>query len=766
MNVKYRMPKSVVQLSAYSRFTLGAMILTALTSPAFAANRIAHAVDFDVGPGRIADPERPSITRDESEPVGTASVEDQSAQSSRVKRSRESASGQSIEEVVVTAQKREERLQDVPISISVLSGAKLDSYTGGAAREVLRTVPGVTFARSGWGDGTTLSIRGVGPAGQLSAPFGASTVGYYMDGVPFGFIKLPSVPDTNVYDLERIEVLRGPQGTLYGASSLNGVVRVLTHEPDLTAFQFKARTSGSTTKGGDETYRVDSAINVPIVEGKLAARAAVSYADIGGWINNYVDKNINDSENLDARLKLKARPTDALSIGLSYWQSRHDVGAQEISDSNDFFPGRLNPSGNIDFDTYGAEVAYEFPGFIVSSTTSRIEYSNVTQMDWSPFEFIGPEFVGLATNIQEAEVLSEELLVRSSKGGDWRWSSGVFYRDAKDRFSQSHPSFGVFSDDRSASESYAVFAELTKLFVDGAIELTGGLRYFHDRVDGTDGVDPNFNPSASFEKTSPRAVLTWHVNKEHTFYTSYSQGFRSGFNQAAGVLALVPDLPPVKPDTLDNYEIGMKGDLWDNRLAYETAVYFVDWQDTQQSLCVFYGAAFCAIAGLNAESASGPGAELALTVRPVDGLSLTGSFSVNDITVDSPIYSGGYLLYEKGSRLNGSAKYTAAASVSYSFPLGRSGLNSILSLSGNYMSSFPQRILDNRDGTLYLSNSDSFSIIQGSVSVAAEDRWTLQLFADNLANARPATQVDSILPSFYDRSLRPRTIGVQFEFIY
>lgn len=709
----------------------------------------------------------------EHERVGGASIEAESASSTGAKQRRASGRNQSIEEVIVTAQKREERLQDVPISIAVLGGEQLDSLVVGSARDILRTVPGVTIGLPGLlGDGTSVNIRGVVPQ------YGSGTVGYYMDGVPFGFVSSGFLPDTNVYDVERIEVLRGPQGTLYGASSLNGVVRVLTHEADLNAFQFKARTSGATTEDGDETYRADGAINVPIVEGKLAARATVSYADVGGWIDNLVKENINSSENLDARLKVRARPTDALSIGLSYWQSRHDTGAASVSDSNDFYPGRLDPTGDIDFDVYGGEIAYEFPSVTVSSTTSYMEYSNATELDWSAFEntFL---LTDLITTIFDARVFSEEVLVKSSGESDWRWTLGAFYRDAKDRFSQQcfdgclvllgDPEPNNFGDDRYASESYAAFGEVTKLLLDGALELTGGLRYFHDEVTGSNGLVPSYNPSATFEKVSPRAVVTWHANENSTLYASYAQGFRSGLNQQAGTLVLRPDLRPVEPDKLDNYEIGAKGNLGHNLFTYEAAVYYVDWQDTQQNLDVLYGPnnVFSTSAGLNASSASGLGAELSLTLRPADGLSLTGSFGINDVTVDSPIISGSNVIYEKGDRLNGSSKYTAAASASYSFPLGGAGLGGTLSLSGNYMSSFPTRYLVGNN--FYIDDVDSFLSVQGSVGIAAADRWSLQLFADNLTNERRRIGGDFLNTegiNFYNRFMRPRTIGLQFEFNY
>lgn len=674
-----------------------------------------------------------------------------------------------LEEVTVTAQKREERLQDVPISISVLSGDKLDSFSGGTSRDALRAVPGLAFTQAFYGDNTTLSVRGV-----TGETFGGSTVGYYVDGVPFGFVRFPFVPEANTYDLDRIEVLRGPQGTLYGASSLNGVVRVLTQEADLNALQLRARTAVSTTKDGDETYRADGAINVPIVEGKLAARATVSYADNGGWIDNLVRKDINSRQRLDSRLKVKAQPTDALSINLSYWRSRLDVNSQSMSNGEDVYPGVLHPVGSNDFDVYGGEIAYELPGFIVSSTTSYMEYSNSMEVDWSAFEINLPA-LGLfgigAANI-DAEVFSEELLVRSSNDSDWRWSVGAFFRDAKEAATVGCPSpcvVGidqplVFSDQATKSESYAMFGEVTKLFLNGVLELTGGLRYFHDRIEDSDELNPSYNPSSGFEKVTPRVVFTWHANKDSTLYTSYSQGFRSGLNQTDAALAAFPDIPPVDPDTLHNYEIGAKGNLLGNRLAYEGAVYYLDWKDVQQSLGFD---PFLPPAGLNVGSASGPGAEFSLTLRLMTGLNLTGSFAINDVTTDEPIFSNGLTLYNKGARLNGSSKYNAAGSASYTFPLGGSSFNSTLSLSGSYASAFPQRFLT--AASVEALPPDPFFSIQGSVEIGSVDKWSLQLFAENLTNERRRLQYDGGVTlgyDFYDRFMRPRTIGLQFEYKY
>ncbi len=162
---------------------------------------------------------------------------------------------------MVTAQKRTERLQDVPISITVLNGGDLDRSTVDGVMDALRGVPGVAPSVNVFGGSSNVSIRGVSAAGPQY--FGSSPVGYYVDSVPFGLVKSAISPDSSAYDLERVEVLRGPQGTLYGASAQAGVVRVLTNDPVMNEFDFKERASVSDTEYGGVNYRTDTAVNLP-----------------------------------------------------------------------------------------------------------------------------------------------------------------------------------------------------------------------------------------------------------------------------------------------------------------------------------------------------------------------------------------------------------------------------------------------------------------------------------------------------------------------
>jgi iron complex outermembrane receptor protein len=186
-------------------------------------------------------------------------------------------------DIVVTAQKREERVQRVPINLSVLDGKVLDKQTSGGILEALQATPSVSGNTSDLGGVTQISIRGVAPA----VPFGltSSTVGYYIDGVPFALGRSAGVPNAGDFDLSRIEVLRGPQGTLYGASALNGVVHIVTNEANPGEFEAKGRLGTATTEGGAISYQADAAINLPLVKDVLAIRLTGGFNHDAGWIN-------------------------------------------------------------------------------------------------------------------------------------------------------------------------------------------------------------------------------------------------------------------------------------------------------------------------------------------------------------------------------------------------------------------------------------------------------------------------------------------------
>ncbi len=698
-----------------------------------------------------------------------------------------------LEEVVVTAQKREERLQDVPISISVLGGNALDSSSDRGVIEAVSRVPGVfaplnaTGAR--YGGNSMLAIRGVS-----SPSVGSGTTAYYIDNVPYGLAQQAFVPDTNPYDLDRVEVLRGPQGTLYGASALNGVVRVLTKTPNFNDVEFKARASLSSTEHGSESYSGDAAFNMPLIEDKLAARVVLGYQDLGGWIDKPNKQDFNDTEKVNARVKLAAKLTETFSAVVSGWISRVDNGGLSTSSTNGLTQvSQQKEPNSTDFDTFSLDLNYDAGLFSIKSASSYIDYkirgtfensypdtSGIcllcTFPNRNPFKGVSyPNGTVMLANDVDSTVLAEELVLSSTGEGPWRWTFGSMYRDAQDDGVQ-NTSVSVSPGISSAeSKSIAVFGELTRVFADGRFEVTGGLRYFRDKVHYWEdsrtsipfGALPNGIPPEglqsvkdTFKKTTPRLVVTWHPSEESTLYASYSQGFRSGIVQGFDVSAARPDIPAAQPDTLKNYEIGGKAKF--GRLSLETALYYIDWQDAQQSAGVVIAGISRNVVFNSQDSTSGPGVDLALAYSPVDSLTLTLSYGWNDLTFDAPFYAGTVLVSAKGDRRASSPETTAGASIDYSVALGGGGYSGRLSASANYVG---EQLADVNGNTGVRFMADAMTVARASFMVEAPKNWSATLFVDN-ATDEDGRFPSATIPPYFDTFMRPRTYGLQFEYKY
>jgi iron complex outermembrane recepter protein len=663
------------------------------------------------------------------------------------------------QDIVVTAQRRSEPLQRVPISASVASGKDLDRSNYQGISEVLSTVPGVAISNAFQGGGTQLSIRGVSAGAPLFG--GSSAVAYYLDAVPFGLLKSTFTPDSNPYDLQRVEVLRGPQGTLYGSSALNGVVRVLTNDADPTAFDFKARASGSRTDKGGFNYRGDMAVNVPLVQDSLAVRATLGYQNDSGWIDSPNKSNVNGDHLFSGRFKITAKPTDRLTLNGSVWISRTHYDAPSIGDRQDFNTSTLSQPINTDFDSYSLTAGYDLGFARLTSSTSFLRFNNGSLLDLRPITFPLTLFTGLKAN-----VFTQEVSLNSQGDGPWRWSIGGIYRNDRERDDQSYAELPGDTVYRQTSKSYALYGEITRLLFDDRIELTGGLRYFHDQQSfaSVQAGDPTVIPNgATFSATTPRFVLSWHPDQKNTLYASYSQGFRSGS----------PQLPPVPttypaagPDKLTNYEVGAKGSILPH-LSYNFAAYYIRWKGVQQQLTVPISVGgnnlpFSVI--VNGANATGPGIDASVTTDFIQNLRLTASLSWNNLTLDSPVVSGGQILFRKGERLDFSPKYTAGVSADYVVPVSND-LRGHLFISGNYTSSQTTRDLG-ANGAI-VQRGDTVFVGRARVSLESERGWTASVFVDNFTNERPSPLISGLTASTnndYDTRIRPRTAGLQLEF--
>jgi outer membrane receptor protein involved in Fe transport len=672
-------------------------------------------------------------------------------------------SGAVLEEVVVTAEKRETSLLKTPISASVLGGKQLDQSTNTGLTQILNSVPGVSTTVDFQSGGTQMAVRGVSAAGPIFV--GSGTVAYYLDGMPFGFVRSAGGPDLNPYDLSRVEVLRGPQGTLYGAGGLNGVVRVLTNDADLSQFDLKARMDLSNTSHGGNNYGADGAINVPLIDDVLAMRVVVGDHHYSGWIDSLNNSDVNDAHVQTYRVKVAAKPADNLTAQFTFWRNSNSYGAPSDGNSDYFNNAYLPDPVKNWYNDYGLKLAYDGPGFTVTNEASYLKYESQALTDLNPVGLQG--FQG-QTDLS-SRVYTEELDIASNGSGPLVWSGGFFYRDARDVIYQPFHTpaatllFGNFAD---ASRSWAVYGELGYKFTD-TLQLTGGLRYFHD-ASQSQALSPSalgpvsLQPyRATFNAITPRVVLQYHPDSTRSFYASYSQGFRSGVVQSEEVTVVAPNVPPAKPDRLHNYEVGAKGNLGDI-VDYTAAVFFIDWRRVQQVVQTPVGNGTFVGAVVNGASASGLGAEGSLFAHLGSSLRIGATASYSDLTLDEAVYSSGILLFDKGQRLNYSPKYTLGGTAEYTFALGGSGATATWGASVNHITKQSTTTL--RGPARVVTDGDDMSTVNTKLSFNSPDnRWAVSVYANNLADNNSAP-IKSASTRFFDVRVQPRTVGVQLEF--
>lgn len=664
-----------------------------------------------------------------------------------------------LQEVVVTAQRRgNERLLDTPISVGVLSGSDLDAGSSRGVSDVLNQVGGVSVIETEPGN-SQIAIRGVVPDQYT----GTSTTGYYLDEVPFAFVTTAQLPDINDFDLSRVEVLRGPQGTLYGVNALGGVVRVLTNDADLDAFGTKVRLRGSDTDYGRGNGGADGEINIPLIPGELGIRAVAGYSYLSGYIASSItgETHINDSKDQSYRVKLGFKPNDFLTLKLGVTRSQLDNGApsQSNSDLTTPFPG--DQQDRRVYDTYNAIAELHWETVSLLSSTSYFDYSANTNQGLdlaATLPIIYFQHFGLNS-------VSQEFRLSSHLQDPWQWSAGALYKDTTQTLSQNvQPYLPGLYEEKNESKSYAVFGELTRAFSEDQLELTGGLRYFNDRLVSTDVSNffgsPLLGPRpANFDHVTGRFVLTYKPQKDQMLYSSITSGFRSGLNQTAEVAAVEPAFPSTKPDSLITYEVGSKGALRDSRVTYDLAVYYTDWKDIQQGLILPIGF----FAGVNAGKASGMGVDGSLAYQPVDGLTLQANIGWNGLKLDADVLQpgGSAVLFYSGDRLNDSAEWTGSVSGSYRAPTPVAGMNPVVSASYTYRSSIVLRYLTGP--ALTTSQSEAIGTLKAGVGLESA-HWSVQLYGDNLTNNRNAVTPPD--PTYGDNSvrLRPLTVGLQTAF--
>ncbi len=595
-------------------------------------------------------------------------------------------------EIVVTASKREQRLRDVPSAITALTDETLETQGVQSFRDYATLVPGLAQRDAGAPGYGTVILRGLSTGAlQLS-----NTTAYYVDDAPFsssGFLGLGGQvkPEPELGDIDRIEVLKGPQGTLYGASSLGGLIRIVSKRPDANNFSGNFRVEGTTVNHGNEGYAIRGSFNVPIVEDKLAMRVTGYYRRYPGWADNVGTgtKNVNDGSGKGVRAALRWTPTGDLSLDL--------VGIVQNIDTNglaqqDNVSGTLTPlygkraynnffdsATSIRYRLATGTVDYDFGPVSLVTTASYANTRLAFVADYTPtYGFAFPPGVGVPVfgEVNMKKFSAESRLV-SERLGAFEFVAGGFYTNEKSRYPLSAQLFDVSTNTplpdgasnfltaltASNYEEVAAFGNLTFYLTDD-LDVTGGIRY----AENTEDVDyfrsgalaPVFAGDTEFfsfkdSATTYLATLRWRPTTNLSTFLRAASGYRPGGPQTNS------SPPPgaqvtIEPDTVWSYEAGVKASLIPGALDISASAYRIDWSDIQlNSLSdgfVLQG---------NGGDARVDGFELELTARPTQGLTVganTGYTNARMTRIDPG--PAAYLGAEKGDKLPLTPKWTAA----------------------------------------------------------------------------------------------------------
>jgi iron complex outermembrane recepter protein len=726
--------------------------IPALMAPWFALTMVAAAVGNAYGQTAPA-------------PAGAASAPQPAAE----KKAAEAAPTQTI---TVSATRRRELISEVPLAISSIATDRLEEVGAKTLNDYLASQPGVILQNANVGDSLgNIVIRGLTAGIDSNSP---TTV--YIDDTPLA----PGVPfDFSLLDLSRFEILRGPQGTLYGSSAMGGVVKYITVEPDTAELSGKVRFGLSQTRNGDGMNKVGSAVvNVPLQKDFAALRVAAFGSQDAGWVNATGRVNqdgVNKKEARGGRFSLLVTPTRALSFKLTALTqtTESDGGSRVVYD----FTTKAPQSGDLTYtllsiaeprkdkrDVYSATVEYDMGWARLSSITSSQKSSDNLTTDFGSLAAAFALETAKSDSTEKGKQTSQEFRLVSQTGGAFDWLAGVFFIKNKQESGEvltggiggvSIP-FGETGGVRDYKET-AVYGNVT-WNATPELALTGGLRLA--KTDQEDLIRQTGAPNKviSFSESPKTYLLTakYRLSAQSNVYTRAASGYRPGGANFSAVdinNQPIPGAPDsYKTDSVWTYEAGWKASFPDSRSSIEVAVFNTDWKDIQQFTQGPIGGFTT-----NLGKARIRGIEASGTLRPISALSLAAAVSLMEpkLLTDSPGLGG-----SAGDRLPNSPKVAVNLSSRYTFDLAGNAAFAAINLAyqGDRNSSFPNSPLSPNFVLPAYTRVD----LAGGVTLGAFD---IGLYVRNLTDKRGlmgASTGESLQPGgrTYVQVITPRTVGI------
>lgn len=679
-----------------------------------------------------------------------------------------------IDEIVVTAQRRAQRLQDVPVTVTAFGAEELEQARIVAVDDVATRTPGLQFDAFPASQ-PRIAIRGIGSTDRGAA--GDPSAAVFLDEV---YLGRPGMVAFDAFDIERIEVLKGPQGTLYGRNVVGGAINVVSRKPDLDAF-------GVATEATIGNYgRLEGAavLNAPFADGRAAVRASGSWRTHDGYTkNSFTGGEVDDQDTRSGRLQISAEPSDAvrLSLTLDGTRDRAAAPANHVLDLDAGDPysafwtvdrDRDNFAGSTDGyqnrDTWGlrgeAQFDLSFATLTYLGAYRELDYDTAYDFDGgNP----GTNFIQIAGgNEEQSETSSHELRLSSLPDSRIQWVVGLYNYNADvhrldilDLFTGRAGS-EVFTQD-ARLKSYAAFGDVT-VPIGERTSLIAGLRYSEDkkdyRISNTAGnavfrADERFDVSASdtFDALTWRIGGDYRLADDHLVYAMVSRGFKSGGFQDIPATA-IEAADPFDPEFATQYEIGQKSTFLDGRLTWNNTFYVMDYTDLQTRRTLPSGA----VVTDNAGAATIKGYETYLNWRPFGGVRLTLGYGYTDATFDD--YRVDATTNYAGKRIARAPEHKLVLSPSYDVYLADGGS---VRFAADYR--YESLIYEDNSNTGPERREPTNFYDARIIYTPVSDRWSASLWGKNLSDEVTRSFQGAFLGANFGAYAPPRTYGLSLN---
>ena len=677
-----------------------------------------------------------------------------------------------LNRVEVTSSKRTQFLVDVPYSVSVIGGSEISDRGVTDIQQMQSVVPSLFINQNAPG-ASRIQMRGL----SQGVGYGAALVGTYLDEISLNMPDAQRSLDVPLVDMQRIEVLRGPQGTLYGDGSMGGTIRFITKAPKLNKFEAELETGYGQLTGGGAGWRANGIVNVPLSDGVAGLRLVVGHEDLPGWVDNSVNgaQDINSAKRDYLRGKLLFKPSNNVDVTAMFFQTATDTKNNSGSTADGTIKSYIASPTTDKTNLFSLVVNADLGSVRLVSSTGYLERKIDTTAELTavfagaPFRAVimpKPTSGGAYRQDLSQNITTQELRLESDENGPLSWTAGAYFRktdthsvtsdvwtDANFRLQ------GGFDGNAPTNvRQTALFGELTYALAP-LWTVTGGLRSFREDSENVGFKLPSgfappgtpstiFNDQASYSATTPRINLLWRYDTKSALYLTTSKGFRSGGFNATQTPR------QYGPEDIFNTELGNRGSVLDDRLQYEVAVYQSKYSNVQaQDLAPGCTPATCQALTVNSGQASGPGMDITVSAALTESLILDASVGYSNLVYDVTTRER-----NQGDPLNFVPQTTVSMSLSNRFKWAPS-MPGMFRL--DYQHSDPVKMIIRNQGVNITSDAvDTFNARIG----LEMPKWQVYFEGRNLTNSNSVT-----FPGIFglpDSRVAPRWLGATIRLQY